>query len=510
MMLSPTSRIYEYAARATLSWHSLAHAPFRDFSYSLDRLVRVLGEDTSAEYWQPVVRHLRRYRFDVCAAPLPFDYQEKYIPVPVTPIEHQLAHCEQLYPSYALAAREVISSYRQLVSVGDNPMLDALDVLGHDPSQRPIALLLKESRLVPLAARELAARGLGACVEPVTVAQARVGVGLTTLVVAGSASWFPDDVFASPRAPALIVLYYEWIRVGWHPSTLLVGSATWQREASLPAPNRQTVCGPAPAPDEPMVGPEQILPPPLDLAGHHVHSGAADVDDATARLFSLQGGMGVYLDTDDGATILILDLEADGRGQLGRRSAALIEAGMCVLLRTAGGGDYIVPVADQILGDRAAHARACQELWKSRLRAVVRQQGLVAASDVLRDQGSGRANESNTRNWMSPRSIRTEDVVDFMAIMQLCGLEDRSQELWDVMGTIDTAHRKAGFAIARLLLQQVRSSDLRDLVRAGRMEFALPGTGTGSLTAYRVEEVAASTVHIAAARVGHPFSLEAW
>ena len=108
------------------------------------------------------------------------------------------------------------------------------------------------------------------------------------------------------------------------------------------------------------------------------------------------------------------------------------------------GGDYIVPVADRVMGRAAKHARERQRYWKDKLRAVVSREGLLATSVLLLDHGSQVANEQNVRNWMSYRNIRTQDKRDFIAIMRATGLEAETEQLWQEMGRIHRAHMRAG------------------------------------------------------------------
>ena len=126
----------------------------------------------------------------------------------------------------------------------------------------------------------------------------------------------------------------------------------------------------------------------------------------------------------------------------------------------------------------------------------------------LIDFGSLKANETNIRNWMSYKSIRTGDYNDFAAIMQLVGLCDKAKECWEIMGMIDTAHRKAGHHIRKLLLRKVLESDLDELQRLGKMEFELSEVDSGSLTAFRVRNISNEIMKASVSLLGHPFDVK--
>jgi len=112
---------------------------------------------------------------------------------------------------------------------------------------------------------------------------------------------------------------------------------------------------------------------------------------------------------------------------------------MYVLLRMTGSGDYILPIADWLLGTEAARLGSRQREWKSQLRTIVSQSSSLQVSLQLLDLGSNRANETNVRNWTSSRNIKTHDPQDFAAIMKLVGLADHAEEYWNAMARISQA-----------------------------------------------------------------------
>ena len=160
-------------------------------------------------------------------------------------------------------------------------------------------------------------------------------------------------------------------------------------------------------------------------------------------------------------------------------------------------------VADRILGPQAAIARAKQRQWKQLLRDSILKEGAIVSVEKLRMYGSRIANETNLRNWISDRNIKTAGFEDFNAIMTLIGKAEHAQTYWDTMGMIDRAHRKAGFHIRRLLLRQVHEANLKQLQDQGTLEFTIPNEDGGSITAFRIEQVAPETYQIPHTRLGH-------
>ncbi len=247
----------------------------------------------------------------------------------------------------------------------------------------------------------------------------------------------------------------------------------------------------------------------IALPEQHRPPAAATFDDVAAWAVLLEDDWVVYLEADDGATTLVIDLAGERGDRVRRVPVGDLEPGLFVLLRTEGGRDYIVDMANHILGEKAAAARASQFAWKERLRQVARARGLAGLRQALRSSGSPRASEANVRRWMSNRSISTDDERDFAAIMRITGLAERTGEFRETMRAIEHAHLRAGQVIRHLLLRQVRAADLRALERRGRMDFELPDVDGGRLTAFRITGIAPETVAVPASRIAHPFTLEA-
>jgi hypothetical protein len=466
-----------------------------------------LGEATEDTFWRPFLRRLRRYRFEACAAPLPLDHPVLWRDETAHSLERQLADCEAIYPAFAKQARDLLAQAVALSVDQANPLMDALaDVIGGEDRPRT-AVALKEPRLIPATESELA--GLGPSrVQAVSASQLRGSAEWDILVVIGPARWFPEYVFSAPRAPGIHVVQYEWIGDGWNLEPSFLTSV-----ASLPAKGIGSAVG---AGEDALgvVEAQALLPKfnwdDISARGSTVAREASEQEEeeVEARLFVLEGGWAVFLDADETSSALVIDLEADEATRIGRSSVDQIGPGMHVLLRTEGGGDYIVPVADQIMGSEAPRARESQELWKRLLREVIKSNGLHQAAAKLTEGGALRASEGNVRHWASRRSIRTQDYSDFAAIMHVVGLSDKADQLWKAMAAIDSAHRKAGFHIRKLLLRQVLESDVSALEKLGRMDFELGDVGGGTLTAFRIVAASDERFTVPVSRLGDPFELE--
>jgi hypothetical protein len=218
----------------------------------------------------------------------------------------------------------------------------------------------------------------------------------------------------------------------------------------------------------------------------------------------------VFVAADESATSLIIDMSETGRSSVRRVPTNELEAGHYLLLRTSGGGDFIAPLADRILGDLAHERRVQQAEWKEQLTSkAIARFGMLSRRELasriaadLRSQRLSRARPANLHYWMSSKCIRPRKSDDFHAVMAFVGLEETAEELWAAMADIDRAHRKAGFLIRRMLLQKIADSSLELLERDGEMIFDLGDQDGGTLTAFQILSIEADEVEVPTDRTG--------
>jgi hypothetical protein len=225
-----------------------------------------------------------------------------------------------------------------------------------------------------------------------------------------------------------------------------------------------------------------------------------------AYLYSLEGGRAVFLEADDAARTVVIDLEETGRSRLKRLRNGEIEPGMFVVLRTQEHGDYVRPVADRLLGEKAEAAWTAERMWKEPLRKRVQLSGAPAVAAKLRRFGAKRADEVNTRYWASERNIGPRDREDFDAIMRFVGLESQGNSLWSQVLLLRSAHLRAGMQIMRRLLGLAKRADHQYLSTVGYEEFTLPGIEGVTLCAIRVLGRLPEVSHVPVSRLDQMFS----
>lgn len=515
--LDSISAVYDCARLAKIEVHHVDDTEFHRFCLALREFERLLGESAGDDYWRPFLRALKRYRFDISSTPLPFKYQMDQSQSLVERLQGQLVHCDLIYPQFADSARELVNGVLALRASHSNPVLLACAEIA-DCGEVNVTMLIKEPRLIPAVEAFLSDEPGISGFEVISPSQLTGHFCYSKLIVIGPARWYGDYVFQSPRAHNIHIVKYGWMDDSNPSSKVFTGSLKnsgvgWMDRSEVArVGTRESSISPSNSLD-----PQDFLPS-IDWDGVLRMVSARSVRDSddtgedeeyvSARLFQLEGEIVVALDASEGARATVLTSTQEEADPVKRMPITDIEPGMFLLVRNEGGGEYIVLVADRFLREHAARAREVQRYWKDQLRRKVRVDGLRQVVNDLKNYGSRRANYVNLRNWMSHRTIKTEDSRDFRAIMKLIGLADKFDGYWKTMALIDRAHKKAGQFIRKQLLAEVRNADLRDLEKLGRMNFELPGVEGGNLTTIRIQSVHPQTIEIEVARLGHPFEMD--
>ena len=503
-LFKDVATLYEKSASAIITRHRIEHPALGNFCVSLNSFGSMLGEMAVEDYWQKFLIPLKRLRFGLCAASFPKEYRFERISTVADELQHHLRFCSRLYPDLASHAFAILGLLTKLLDHPHDPLLDKLLELT-DTEQR-IAWVIKESRLIPHV-EELVAKQNLPRLNVVHPLQLKDLTCYDRLIVIGPSRWFPESIFTAARADQIDILIFDWIKDRWKPQNMFVSphkSTGRSSRKHITVEERET----SSRWDD--IAPENLLII-VDKASSVTSTlnkeGRDEYEDVVAKCMFLENDLAVFIEASEGTKTLVIDPDEDIDNRIDRIFTKEIKPGMFILVRTGGGGDYIVPVADKIMGSQAQYARKHQKHWKELLRNYAKENGLFKTSIDLLDLGSNVANEINVRNWMSPRSIRTRKYGDFLAIMSLVGLEDEAQEYWTIMKRINRAHHKAGFEIRNLLLEQVKDLSMEELQKRGKMDFKLSSDDEGGLTAFRVESIFAETLDVPYSRIGHPIKL---
>ena len=218
------SAVYDCARLADFEVHNIDDAEFHRFCLSLGQFERSLGESVGDDYWRPVLRTLKRYRFDISSTPLPFDYPVGQSPSLVERLRELLMHCESIFPRFADSARELINGVLAVRDSYSNPILAVCaEIAGCGGAD--VAMLVKEPRLIPAIEHLLVDEPEVGPVEVIGPSQLTGHFCYSKLIVIGPARWHGDYVFKSPRAHHIHIVKYRWINDSNPSGEVFTGSA---------------------------------------------------------------------------------------------------------------------------------------------------------------------------------------------------------------------------------------------------------------------------------------------
>ncbi|MDT3779659.1 hypothetical protein PJI16_19025 [Nitrospira sp. MA-1] len=508
--------VYETASKCEITRHWVDHAGLADVSRSRRSLVQSLDSEAEEEFWQSVLGPVSRLAFALCSTPLPFDRAAVAACIDWDKLHRQVRLCQQLYPDSHAALASLVQKLQSLSAETGSPFTVPLELL-HGKSGG-LSVVLRNPGMNQAVAAYFADSAALRNATVVSARQLREAHLCDVLVAIGPCGWFPDYVFSAPRAAQIHVVSFRWIRDPWKPGPVFLNgtgsSADKSRKhyvGALPQLRGQAV---PPTQTLPDLQPVDLLPPlpPLGQAGSHIPGWQPSAGDETlpARLCHLSGGRAVFVSADEGSSSLVIDLTETGDSVVRRVPADELELELYLLLRTSGGGDFIAPLADRILGPLAAERRAQQAGWKDRLVAAAQERfGPLSRHELaarvagnLRSQNLSEARPANVHYWMSAKCIHPRKEEDFTTILAFAGMSDRTQDLWEAMGEIDRAHRRAGQAIRQMLLQKIATSSLEPLERDGEMVFDLDEQDGGTLSAFQITGISEEEYEIPADRIG--------
>jgi hypothetical protein len=531
------------------------HPELEAFSQLTGKFCGALGESAEEGFWGPVVRMLKRARWDAATTPLPLSSPATGLADAAREAVPRLERCKHVAPELAAAAEDLAQRLTALAACNDDPLGDAMrealgarlspvgipsagerlqaasplggaaptgnaeggvgqnttvDTDGSDeavPAAPPaVAVLLRNGRY--LSEVEPVVAALGVDVSVITSAELMTSAPLDVVAAIGPAAWFPAPVVRAPRAAQMIFIYPAWIRDAEPQSRLLAGSGAGDTRSRISrAPARAT----APFDDALPLTPAEDWVPSADwkaisAAGRRRIGEDSGSDPVQAWLFALASGDGVYLEAGEGSRAYIVELDEDV--SIRQELTSQIEIGDFVVLRTEGEGDYIRPIADSILGRNAQALREMQAGWKREFAEKMNELGSRGLRRALDNAGAVRATDNNIRQWLRPDTIRPRDPADFSAITAVIGARERFRELWDGMGAIDSAHRRAGFQVRALLVEELVGGDRSLLISQGWADFDVEEIeGEGALRVARVEGRAPDTQLIPRTRTRRPFTI---
>jgi hypothetical protein len=522
LTIGGATEVYGNASKCEITRHLVDHPLLADVSRSLRSLVLSLGEEAKDDFWRQTLGPLRKTTFVLCSVPLPFNQVSESARIDFAQIHRQTRLCQQLFPDAYDSLANVVQRLEQLTQESTSPLIGPLDELICHTSG--LSVMIRNPRMNQATAAYFASNWRLRHARIVSPTQLRGAHSCDVLTTIGPCSWFPEYIFSAPRAAAIHIISFCWIRDGWEPGPVFLHSQSGDvgpnRHHSLGALPKLSSNSTAPTQSPSDVNPSDLLPviPALSLGSLPVAGsllGSAN-ETVSAKLCHLSGNRAVLIAADEGATSLIIDMSVTGHSAVRRVPTEGLEPGYYLLVRTSGGGDFITSLADRILGKLSEKRRAQQAEWKNKLAATAyqrfgsigrRELAARVASD-LRLEGRPEIRSANVHYWMATKCISPRKQEDFAAILKFSGLHAKTGELWAAMNEIDRAHKRAGFLIRRMLLQQITQTSLEPLERDGEMVFNLGEQDGGTLSAFQITDIQNVGFDVSIDRIGVLLDME--
>ncbi len=510
-----TSRIYDCLRRVSTTRIWVRFPELNRLSECFRKLKSRLGENADDDYWVMFNWRIRRYQFLLSCVPLPPNHASLGGSATLGVLRDRLLGCSQSYPAHTDRVNDVVTAFESVFQNEANYLLQGVidQTIENDSGT---ILVIRQGQFVGVVQQDILLNAATNKMRVMSPKQISTSECCRNIVIFGPRRWYPEYMFTAPRGESVYLTCYDSLSDRWSSQHVFLRAAHvyTKREIST----EQNVLDTR-GPDKEATDDDDIIAE-IDLSQLAVHfaqsrDDSSEGEQVDAILLFLEGDAAVFVDASEDSKTLTINLDLDpsletavgNRSRFRRIPNVNINIGDCVILRTKGGGDYLRPVADRFLGQNAQKARACQQEWKYRLSALVRADGALATSIALLDRGSIRADENNLRTWISNGNIGPQNFRDFEAIMELIGSGEHIAEYWSNAQLIRSAHMRAGMYIRRSLLKVVAAADLSTLGLTGQMEFELPGTAAGSLTAFRVRSVSEKRFKIASSRIAEPFEV---
>lgn len=504
ILFSQADEVYKCSQLCNLVYIDIEYPELRLFSKNVKDFFSLIGELKEEEYWIERKRILRKLIFLFSSAPLSKGYLLEKLNETISFLEIDIANCAKFYPLYKLKYQSLLDDLRLILDT-------QLDLIKFNTDEvvktleGSIAILIKDRSLIPVIKENYHKE----YIHIIDINSLRSKATYENIIVIGSASkyWFPDFIFSSPRARKILVVKFVWVKEVWQPKPVFLDPIISNRNKHELVNSNELI------EKEEYIESEFFLPK-FDFSSIISKSWQlverdSDEEYVEAIIAHLENDQIVFLDYDDSSMIRIIDVE-DEEVPVKKIKVKNLTQDMFLLLRASGGGDYIVQLANKILGDRTEELRSSQKKWKDYLRGIVKEKGETWVINELISKGCTIANSTNLRNWMSYRSIKTKSFAHFKCIMEVINLPGQVKDIWQQMSLITQAHIKAGHHVTKLLLELVKKTDLNDLIQQGIMEFELTDKDAGVLIAFRVKALSdpRDTVLVSPTRIGIPCDIE--
>jgi hypothetical protein len=346
------NRIYELADVGQISTAIADEESIRQFcrAHRAFQLTANLNQDDAL--LKEAVTLSGRFRFNVLSAPLPLNHYALIDEATSGVLLRRIAAVGRSYGELKPAGDRMTAAFNAIRANNANPLFDAIQAdLARQPNSK-IGFVIKASRLVSSVQKVFESKF--ANFRVVTETQLRDREVFECLYVFGAGRWYSGFVFSCPRAPIIGIVRYSFLAD--RPSDEVSFIQLLKPVTRLP------IIEQSPGDDRDdfqQIEADEVVPvfdigAVIERANALGNRGVDRTDLSQlvqAKALFLEQQVAVLVPALENATELVIDLGEEAEKLVRRVPVDELEPGMAVLVRGQGGGDYIVPAADQIMAE---------------------------------------------------------------------------------------------------------------------------------------------------------------
>ncbi len=214
-----------------------------------------------------------------------------------------------------------------------------------------------------------------------------------------------------------------------------------------------------------------------------------ELDKVRSTIFQLSNGKFALLRNDPNFDQAqdVIEKSPLGKISIKNKKVDLIQPGEFVLFQGERATSMLEKETQNFVSD-AQILYADRKDWKFRFKQEINRLGLDKVIEKIKQYGGRKTTKiHNVSYWLNPKSLKSKDKNTFFAIMKVCGLFNKSEEIWSKMEILEKAHRKAG-RIIRQKIELVVTKNTNPLYEKGYYEYFLDDKGSGSVEVYKIIE----------------------
>ena len=192
--------------------------------------------------------------------------------------------------------------------------------------------------------------------------------------------------------------------------------------------------------------------------------------------------------------------------ELHRKRTSELEQDDLILIKTAGGGDYIEVVADDLLiKDNKTELREQALIWKKNVKEALIKKGDPFFKKIFNEFGGKVSSSSYLYEWAGEETMSPQNEKEFRALIQTTaslGYLDVEEPLsfakdkWHQIEDLKSYHRKAGIVIREQLLMIIKDELDQNHKIISEKKISIPGVEGAEMHLLRIGAIDSHTIRV--------------